>query len=129
MFSLDYCNKSRDEALKDFEMRLNNYRKNYEPLDKQRDRNMSYIRLFNVGEYIVANHCNGILESTVISYLLNTHLTPRKIWLCVHGETDFTLKGILGGDPSLNDNGVLFSNKLYDFIHSRHVRLIFRCEF
>lgn len=113
-------------------MRLENYKKNYQPLDKVRDRKASYIRLFNVrvndddddlqvGEYVIANHCNGVLESDVVSYLLNTHLTPRKIWLCVHGETDFTTKGILGGDPPLNENGVLFSRKLYDFIHSRNV--------
>ena len=70
---------------------------------------------------MIANHCNGVLESEVISYLLNIHLTPRKIWLCVHGETDFTKKGILGGDPPLNDNGILFSKKLYEFIHSRNV--------
>ena len=40
---------------------------------------------------------------------MNIHLTPRKIWLCVHGETDFTKKGILGGDPPLNENGILFT--------------------
>lgn len=116
---VDYKNKSRDEALADFHMRLENYKKNYQPLDKKRDKDQSYIRLFNVGEYVIANRCNGVLESDVVSYLLNTHLTPRKIWLCVHGETDFTLKGILGGDPPLNENGVLFSKKLYEFIHER----------
>ena len=86
----DYKDRSPDEALADFYQRLENYKLNYEPLDKERDRESSYIRLFNVGEYIVANHCNGVLESDVVSYLLNTHLVPRKIWLCIHGETDFT---------------------------------------
>lgn len=109
-------------------MRLENYKKNYQPLGKKRDKNQSYIRLFNVGEYVIANHCNGVLESDVVSYLLNTHLTPRKIWLCVHGETDFTLKGILGGDPPLNANGVLFSKKLYEFIHERSVNVTIMCD-
>ena len=109
-------------------MRLENYKKNYQPLDKKRDKSQSYIRLFNVGEYVIANHCNGVLESDVVSYLLNTHLTPRKIWLCVHGETDFTLKGILGGDPPLNAHGVLFSKKLSEFIHERSVNVTIMCD-
>lgn len=46
--NIDYRNKSRDEALKDFYMRLENYKKNYQPLDKVRDKKASYIRLFNV---------------------------------------------------------------------------------
>lgn len=117
----DYKDRSPDEALADFYQRLENYKLNYEPLDKNRDRESSYIRLFNVGEYIVANRCNGVLESDVVSYLLNTHLVPRKIWLCIHGETDFTLRGILGGDPPLNQNGADFARKLHDFIRSRGV--------
>ena len=48
-FWIDYRDKSRDEALADFHMRLENYKKNYQPLDKVRDRKASYIRLFNVG--------------------------------------------------------------------------------
>ena len=122
----DYKDRSPDEALADFYMRLENYKQSYEPLDKSRDKQSSYIRLFNVGEYIVANRCNGVLESDVVSYLLNTHIVPRKIWLCVNGETDFTLKGILGGDPPLNQKGVLFSRKLYEFIHSQGVCLLHR---
>ncbi|KNB43540.1 6-phosphofructo-2-kinase [Blastocystis sp. subtype 4] len=122
--SPDYRNRSREEALEDFQMRLENYKKNYQPLDRTRDRSQSYIRLFNVGEYIIANHCNGVLESDVVSYLLNTHLVPRKIWLCVHGETNFTLKGILGGDPPLNENGMRFSEALYQFIHNQNSRSI-----
>ena len=102
-------------------MRLENYKKNYQPIDKFRDKHLSYIRLFNVGEYIIANHCNGVLQSDVVSYLLNTHLERRKIWLCVHGETDFMKKGILGGDPPLNENGVQFSIALRNFVYQQNV--------
>ena len=60
-----------------------------------------------------------MLESDVIFYLLNAHILPRKIWLCIHGETDFDQKGILGGDPDLNENGILFSKDLHEFISSQ----------
>ncbi|KAK8808031.1 hypothetical protein WA588_006516, partial [Blastocystis sp. NMH] len=117
--SPDYRYRSREEALVDFHNRLENYKKNYQPLDRVRDKPHSYIRFFNVGEYIIANHCNGVLESDVVSFLLNTHLVPRKIWLCVHGETDFTTKGILGGDPPLNERGICFSRKLCQFMRDQ----------
>ena len=68
---------------------------------------------------MTANHCNGVLESEVIFYLLNAHIEPRKIWLCTHGETDFDVKGVLGGDPDLNDNGIRFSKELHDFISTQ----------
>ena len=118
---VDYRNRSREEALADFSMRLENYKKNYQPIDKFRDKHLSYIRLFNVGEYIIANHCNGVLQSDVVSFLLNTHLEKRKIWLCVHGETDFTKRGILGGDPPLNANGIQFRSALHDFVLQQEV--------
>ena len=66
-----------------------------------------------------ANRCNGVLESDVVFYLLNAHIQTRKIWLCVHGETDFDAKGILGGDPDLNEHGIHFSKALHDFINER----------
>ena len=55
----------------------------------------------------------------MIFYLLNAHIQPRKIWLCIHGETDNDRKGILGGDPELNENGILFSKDLHEFISSQ----------
>lgn len=77
------------------------------------------ILLLQVGQYLTANRCNGVLESDVIFYLLNAHIQPRKIWLCMHGETDYDKQGILGGDPSLNEDGVQFSKELHEFINGR----------
>lgn len=51
---------------------------------------------------------------------MNAHIQPRKIWLCMHGETDYDKQGILGGDPSLNEDGVQFSKELHEFINGRN---------
>ena len=51
-----------------------------------------------------------MLESDVVFYLLNAHIQTRKIWLCVHGETDFDAKGILSSP--LVFLGVLLLNLL-----------------
>lgn len=37
----------------------------------------------------------------------------------MHGETDYDKQGILGGDPSLNEDGVQFSKELHEFINGR----------
>lgn len=119
--SPDYKNWPEELALADFKRRLKQYEDVYEPIDEEHDKNYSYIKLYNVGEHLKANHCNGVLASDVIFYLLNIHIKQRKIWLCMHGETDYTVKGILGGNPNLNKRGVAFSNKLYNFIHSKNL--------
>ena len=109
-----------EAARRDFQERLQQYESIYETLDEEKDRDISYIKLYNVGQYLTANHCNGVLESEVIFYLLNAH---------IHGETDFDVKGILGGDPDLNDNGIRFSRELHDFINSQgEVRMTDGCN-
>ena len=118
-----------DEARRDFQERLRQYESIYETLDETLDKDIPYIKFYNVsgeewsdaqvGQYLTANQCNGVLESEVIFYLLNVHIHPRKIWLCIHGETDYDVQGILGGDPDLNDRGVQFSKVLHDFINEK----------
>ena len=118
-----------DEARRDFQERLKQYESIYETLDEMLDKDIPYIKFYNVsgeersdaqvGQYLTANQCNGVLESEVIFYLLNVHIHPRKIWLCIHGETDYDVQGILGGDPDLNDRGIQFSKVLHDFINEK----------
>lgn len=118
-----------EAARHDFQERLQQYESIYETLDEEKDKEISYIKLYNVGQYLKANHCNGVLESEIIFYLLNAHIQPRKIWLCIHGETDYDVKGILGGDPDLNDNGIRFSRELHDFISSQGEVRMKRCYY
>lgn len=118
-----------EEARRDFQERLKQYESIYEPVDEELDKDIPYIKLYNVnellcydaqvGQHLKANRCNGVLESDVIFYLLNAHIQPRKIWLCMHGETDYDRMGILGGDPGLNENGIMFSKDLHEFISSQ----------
>lgn len=109
----------RETALKDFQDRMRKYESIYETLDRDFDKDIPYIKLYNVGQYLTANRCNGVLESDVIFYLLNAHIQQRKIWLCIHGETDFDKKGIHGGDPPLNEDGIQFSKELHDYLNEK----------
>lgn len=62
----------------------------------------------------------------MIFYLLNAHIQPRKIWLCIHGETEFDTQGVMGGDPDLNDRGIQFSRELHDFISNMGIVEVIR---
>ena len=107
----------RETALKDFKDRMKKYESIYETLDVEYDKDIPYIKLYNVGQYLTANRCNGVLESDVIFYLLNAHIQPRKIWLCLHGQTDNDSNRVVGGDPPINEDGIQFSKELHDFMN------------
>lgn len=44
-----------EAARRDFQERLQQYESIYETLDEEKDRDISYIKLYNVGRYLTAN--------------------------------------------------------------------------
>ena len=83
----DYKNVDPDIAKKDFMERVEAYEKVYEPIDDDEDSgNISYVKLINVGQKIIARNCTGYLPSQVSFYLQNVHIHPRKIYLSLNSE-------------------------------------------
>lgn len=114
--SPDYKDKTPAEALADFRERLKHYERSYQPLDDEKDADLSYIKLINIGKRVITNNIHGYLPSEIVFYLMNYHIHPRAIWLTLHGETDDIVQQKLGGDAPLNKNGQLFAYALRDFI-------------
>jgi hypothetical protein len=48
---------------------------------------ISYIKLYNVGQKVVTRRCSGYIPSHVAFHLMNVHISPRKIWLSRHSES------------------------------------------
>jgi broad specificity phosphatase PhoE/adenylylsulfate kinase-like enzyme len=119
--SPDYRDMPPEEARKDFLERLKNYERAYEALDDTKDADLPYIQLINVGKRVITNNINGYLSGEIVFYLMNYHIQPRTIWLTRHGETEDNVKGVLGGDAPLNQNGFLFAEALRDFILSQNL--------
>lgn len=46
-----------------------------------------------VGRQIIANQINGFLNSRIMFFLSNLHITPRPIWLTRHGESEYNVQG------------------------------------
>ncbi|ELK24996.1 6-phosphofructo-2-kinase/fructose-2,6-biphosphatase 4 [Myotis davidii] len=59
----------------------------------------------DVGQSYVVNRVADHIQSRIVYYLMNIHVTPRSIYLCRHGESEFNLKGRIGGDPGLSPRG------------------------
>lgn len=47
----------------------------------------------------------GHVQSRIVYYLMNIHVTPRAIYLSRHGESQLNLRGRIGGDSGLSPRG------------------------
>ncbi|KAG5081071.1 hypothetical protein JHK86_005136 [Glycine max] len=104
--SPDYAEVSDFEAgLRDFKERVANYEKAslsyvYETVEEG-----SYIKMIDMasghGGQIQVKNISGYLPGRIVCFLVNTHLTPRPILLTRHGESQYNVRGRIGGDSAL----------------------------
>ena len=59
MCSPDYVDQDKNEAVKDFLQRIEHYRKTYETMDSDAERDLSYIQIINQGERFIVNKLAG----------------------------------------------------------------------
>ncbi|XP_029478392.1 6-phosphofructo-2-kinase/fructose-2,6-bisphosphatase-like isoform X5 [Oncorhynchus nerka] len=120
--SPDYLNCDKEEALADFLKRIECYKQTYVPLDDEKDRHLSYIKIFNVGSRYLVNCVRDHIQSRIVYYLMNIHVTPRSIYLSRHGESNMNLLGRIGGDSGLSPRGHKYATALGTFIKSQHIK-------
>ncbi len=68
-------------------------------------RDLSFIKIIDVGRRYLVNRVQDHIQSRIVYYLMNIHITPRSIYLCRHGESDLNIKGRIGGDSGLSARG------------------------
>lgn len=69
------------------------------------NRKLSYIKIFDVGSRYLVNKIQDHIQSRIVYYLMNIHVTPRSIYLSRHGESELNLSGRIGGDSGLSPRG------------------------
>uniref|UniRef100_A0A8C5EBW1 6-phosphofructo-2-kinase/fructose-2,6-bisphosphatase 4-like n=1 Tax=Gouania willdenowi TaxID=441366 RepID=A0A8C5EBW1_GOUWI len=119
--SPDYTNCDSEEAVEDFMKRIKCYENSYETLDEVLDRDLSYIKIMDVGQRYLVNRVLDHIQSRIVYYLMNIHITPRSIYLCRHGESELNVKGRIGGDSGLTAGGKEFAKKLTQFIQAQRI--------
>ncbi|KAJ0064924.1 hypothetical protein NL108_017660, partial [Boleophthalmus pectinirostris] len=120
--SPDYVDCDKDEAVEDFLKRIECYKLNYVPLDDQKDRKLSYIKIFNVGSRYLVNHVQDHIQSRIVYYLMNIHVTPRSIYLSRHGESELNLLGRIGGDSGLSTRGNKYAQALGKYMSGQNIK-------
>ncbi|XP_027859466.1 6-phosphofructo-2-kinase/fructose-2,6-bisphosphatase 4a isoform X2 [Xiphophorus couchianus] len=119
--SPDYTNCNTEEAVEDFMKRIKCYENSYETLDEVLDRDLSFIKIMDVGRRYLVNRVLDHVQSRIVYYLMNIHITPRSIYLCRHGESELNVKGRIGGDSGLTPRGKEFAKKLNQFIQTQKI--------
>lgn len=118
--SPDYKDMDKDDAVNDFILRIKHYESLYETLDEELEAEYSFMKIFNTGEKVLVHKHEGHIQSRIVYYLMNIHVTPRTIYLTRHGESEYNLKGRIGGDSDLSAKGVQYSKALASYIKEQN---------
>ena len=104
------------QAITDFLERIKHYEEIYEPISEEDESHFSFIKvclkynlnsnstnstnsllstsqLFNAGEKYVIHKHEGYLQSKIVYWIMNVHITPRTIYLTRHGESEHNKLG------------------------------------
>lgn len=79
--SPDYENMNKDEVLVDFLKRIQHYQEKYQPLEEEKEKHMSFMKIYNTGEKVLVHKHEGHVQARIVYYLMNIHITPRTIYL------------------------------------------------
>jgi len=117
--SPDYKGVAADEAISDFLNRIKHYEDVYEPICEEFENQYTFIKIFNAGEkYVIRKH-EGYLQSKIVYWIMNVHITPRTIYLTRHGESEYNVINRIGGDSDLSDRGQSYSVGLKCFFNQQ----------
>ncbi|XP_077196433.1 6-phosphofructo-2-kinase/fructose-2,6-bisphosphatase 3 isoform X1 [Paroedura picta] len=121
--SPDYKDCNSADAMEDFMKRISCYQSSYQPMDPDgADKELSLIKVIDVGRRYLVNRVQDHIQSRIVYYLMNIHVQPRTIYLCRHGESEFNLKGRIGGDSGLSSRGKKFSVALNRFVQEQNLK-------
>ncbi|GJN88679.1 hypothetical protein Rhopal_001645-T1 [Rhodotorula paludigena] len=115
----DYDGQPPEEAERDFRERIKHYEESYEPMDPEKDKDLTWCQMVNVGKQVTVNRIDGYLQSRIAFYLMNLHLTPRSIYFTRHGESQYNVDGQIGGDAPLSEQGEKYMQALPQLIREK----------
>ncbi|XP_002011270.2 6-phosphofructo-2-kinase/fructose-2,6-bisphosphatase 1 [Drosophila mojavensis] len=119
--SPDYINMNTELVVRDFLQRIEHYEERYQPIDEVAESHLSFMKVYNAGKKVVVYNNEGHVESRIVYYLMNIHITPRTIYLTRHGESEHNLSGLIGGDSNLSPRGHQYARALASFISQQQI--------
>lgn len=79
--SPDYAGVDPETAANDFMERIRNYERVYQSIDGDEESDLTYVQLVDVGSSVVINNIENYLQTRIIYFTMNLHITPRSIYL------------------------------------------------
>jgi broad specificity phosphatase PhoE len=107
--SPDYVGVAADQAVHDFRARIAHYESVYETVNEEEG---AFVRLIERGQKVEMNRIYGYLTTRIVFFLINAQITTRQIWLTRHGQSEFNVKGLIGGDSPLSEAGRAYAENL-----------------
>ena len=92
---------------------MTHYKNNYEQLA---DDEGSFIRVYSDGRTLTLHEIHGFLRTKIVSFMMNLHTESRPIYITRHGESDFNVRNLIGGDSGLSQRGVQFAKALGEYM-------------
>jgi len=108
----DYEGMDFNEALEDYQKRIQHFRRLYEPMHNSA---LSWIKLVDNAESLTLNRISGFFPGQIVNFLMNLHTVPRPIYLSRHGQSEYNALGKIGGDSGLTEEGIQYAKKLAVF--------------
>lgn len=119
--SPDYIFLPPEQAMADFTSRVKNYELAYQSISEDNEgKEMSYIKMINVGKKLIAYNISSHVPGQIVYYLMNMRIRPKTIWITRHGESMYNVDRRIGGDPGLTSRGIDFARALAKFFE-KHV--------
>lgn len=109
----DYKGVEPQVAYEDFEKRIRNYEKVYQPLKEE---HLSYMQTYNMGKRFVIQNMTSDIQERAVKFLTNLKPTPHMVYLSRDGESIYNLLGRVGGYNPLSENGRIYAKKLGDYM-------------
>jgi len=117
--SPDSAGLTAEEAARSFASRIAQYEKEYEPLGTHPEElELSFQQNYDSGVRVINNRIEGYLMSKIAYFVSNLKVNRAPIYITRHGESQHNVKGLIGGDPYLSDNGAKYAEALANFIAS-----------
>jgi len=117
----DYVGVSEEAATADFFARIEHYKRQYQTIDDDLEKHLSFMKIFNTGTKIVIHRNETHLMTRIAYYFMNCHIVPRTIYLTRHGESKFNVLEKLGGDSELSNSGVTYAKAFAKYINLQNI--------
>ena len=105
----------------DYVRKMALYRSSYEQLEEEEG---SFIKVYDDGRKLTLHQIHGFLHTKIVSFVMNLHRVSHPVYFVRHGESEFNVDGLIGGDSGLSPRGLRFSRALGEFLHADELPVV-----